>query len=431
MRVTVICLHYPPEPSGNAPYSGALAEGLAERGVSVQVITGLPHYPQWRIYKGYEEGGTESRNGVMVTRRKHPVPANPKLISRLRMELAFGLRALTADWQKPDVVVLLSPALFSSLVVAFRAALSRRPVAVWVQDFYSLGAAEAGLAGALQSRLLGASERLLFGRARAVVVIHERFKRSVITRLGVSPDKAVVIRNWSHVEAPAGESLGTRSLMRQKLGWPNDVTVVLHAGNMGVKQGLANVVDAARVAHRDGQPLLFVLMGDGNQRGTLEAMGTSECLQFMDPVPQELFAAALGAADVLLVNERPGIKDMSVPSKLTSYFATGLPIIAATDSGSVTADEIEASGAGIRLDADKPGLIVNAAMELRNNPQIARNLGRKGPEFRRSHLSADSSLDSFYKLLKKLAMNSSGRCKGSDMGETAPVTERTKSVERV
>ena len=63
---------------------------------------------------------------------------------------------------------------------------------------------------------------------------------------------------------------------------------------------------------------------------------------------------------------------MSVPSKLTSYFATGLPIIAATDAGSVTAEEIEASGAGIRVDADRPELIVKAAMELRNDPQTAR-----------------------------------------------------------
>ena len=165
--------------------------------------------------------------------------------------------------------------------------------------------------------------------------------------------------------------------MRRELGWPDDVTVVLHAGNMGAKQGLANVVEAARIADRDSQPLLFVLMGDGNQRAALEAMGTTGCLQFIDPVPQELFTAALRAADILLVNERPGIKDMSVPSKLTSYFATGQPIIAATDAESVTAEEIEASGAGIRVDADRPELIVSAAMELRNNPQMARAAGKE------------------------------------------------------
>jgi colanic acid biosynthesis glycosyl transferase WcaI len=417
MRATLICLHYPPEPSGNAPYSGALAEGLAARGVALQVVTGLPHYPQWRVYDGFEKGGTEFWNGVPVTRRRHPVPTKPGLISRLGMELAFGLRALTANWHKPDVVVLLSPALFSSMLVAFRAVISRRPFVVWVQDFYGLGAAESGQAGALQSRLLAAAERFLFSRARAVVVIHERFKRSVVARLRVDPDKVVVIRNWSHVEELTEESLDTRRLMRQELGWRDDVTVVLHAGNMGVKQGLANVIEAAKIAERDNRPLLFVLMGDGNQRVALEAIATTTYLQFLDPVPQELFTAALGAADVLLVNERPGVKDMSVPSKLTSYFATGLPIVAATDSGSVTAEEIEASGAGIRVDANRPELIVSAAMALRNDPQTALVLGRQGHEFRRSNLSADSSIDSFHRLLVRLATNSAGSRNGSDMDE--------------
>ena len=122
---------------------------------------------------------------------------------------------------------------------------------------------------------------------------------------------------------------------------------------------------------------------------------------------------------------------MSVPSKLTSYFATGLPVIAATDSGSVTAEEIEASGAGIRVDADKPELIVMAAMELRNNPQQARALGKKGLEFRRSHLNADSSLDSFHQLLSKLAVNSSHGRRSSNLDRPSPATEEMKGSQLV
>jgi colanic acid biosynthesis glycosyl transferase WcaI len=152
-----------------------------------------------------------------------------------------------------------------------------------------------------------------------------------------------------------------------------------------------------------------VLMGSGSQRAELAAMGNNRCLQIIDPLPAESFPAALRAADVLLINERASVTDMAVPSKLTSYFATGLPIIAATDRGSVTAEEIEAAQAGIRVDADRPELLVSAAMDLRNNPQKARALGRKGLEFRRLHLSADSSLDSFHELFVRLTMDSSAR----------------------
>jgi glycosyltransferase involved in cell wall biosynthesis len=405
MRVNLICLNYPPEPTGVAIYTGALADGLVERGADVRVITGMPHYPQWRIYDGYDKGCTEIRDRLTVSRHRHPVPARPQVVNRLGMELAFGLNATIARWKEPDIVVLVNPALFSTILAALKAALRRYPVVVWVQDIYSLAIAETGRPSSFGSSLLSWAERTLLNRVHAVVVIHERFKRYLVTQLGVDPDKVSVIRNWSHIDETSRLTNSSRKEVRRQLGWEDDVTVVLHAGNMGAKQSLRNVVEASRIADHRNEPVLFVLMGAGNQRGELDAMGTNRCLQIIDPLPSESFPAALCAADALLINERAGLTEMAFPSKLTSYFATGLPIIAATDEGSVTAEEIEVAAAGIRVDADRPDLLVKAAMEIRNDPEAARTLGRKGLEFRKSHLSADSSLSSFFALLNRLTAN--------------------------
>ena len=148
-------------------------------------------------------------------------------------------------------------------------------------------------------------------------------------------------------------------------------------------------------------------MGHGSQRAKLEAMGTNRCLQIIDPLPLESFPAALCAADALLVNERGGVTEMAVPSKLTSYFATGRPIIAATDAGSVTAEEIELSGAGIRVDAERPELLVKAALEIRNDPERSARLGARGRVFQKSHLAADVSLSTFHQLLSAVAASRS------------------------
>ena len=121
-------------------------------------------------------------------------------------------------------------------------------------------------------------------------------------------------------------------------------------------------MEASRIADQRNELVLFVLMGSGNHSAELEAMGTNRSLQIVDPLPPESFPATLHAADILLVNERSGVTEMSVPSKLTSYFATGRPIIAATDAGSVTAEELKLSGAGIRVDTERPELLVNAAL---------------------------------------------------------------------
>ena len=48
----IIGINYRPEPSGIGPYTAGLAEHLAARGDNVTVLTGLPHYPAWRLMRG-------------------------------------------------------------------------------------------------------------------------------------------------------------------------------------------------------------------------------------------------------------------------------------------------------------------------------------------------------------------------------------------
>ena len=52
-RVSILSLHYPPEESGNATYTGALAAGLSARAHRVTAHVGHPHYPEWKIRRGY------------------------------------------------------------------------------------------------------------------------------------------------------------------------------------------------------------------------------------------------------------------------------------------------------------------------------------------------------------------------------------------
>ena len=180
--------------------------------------------------------------------------------------------------------------------------------------------------------------------------------------------------------------------------------VILHAGNMGYKQGLENVVAAAELAGKTQRRARFVLLGDGNQRAALQARAVGvETLQFLPPLDEHDFPAALGAADVLLVNERPGVAQMSVPSKLTSYFSSGRPILAATDADGLTACELTASGAGICVPADRPDLLLSEALRLGRDQQLGERLGEAGRRYCDELLSQDSALDRYEKWIVDLA----------------------------
>lgn len=395
MRVLVVGLNYAPEPTGIAPYTTALCRGLADRGHDVRVLTTMPHYPEWRIYDGYEGWSRHERcRGVRVHRMRHYVPTKPTGIRRLVSELSFGLRVLAASWGRPDIVVFISPALFSTALAMVRARAFLTPTVVWVQDLYSLGLVETAnrASGGALVGVVRRVESSVLSSASGLCVIHARFA-AVAQQLGASLERVQTVRNWTHL--PSAGPL-SRQEARGRLGWRSDELVALHSGAMGRKQDLDNVVAAARLADATSEHVRFVLMGNGSERVRLEASAAGvRSITFVDPIPGALYQAALAAADVLVVNEHAGLRDMAVPSKLTSYFSSGRPIVAATDADSVTASELAASGAGIRVNPGEPQSLLRAFLDLSLDPVLAREMGARGQRYRETELSETAAIDRF------------------------------------
>ena len=256
--------------------------------------------------------------------------------------------------------------------------------------------------GGRAAQALGVIEGRLLRSADRVVVIHDRFAEIIARDFGVARDRITVVRNWTHL-APFPPIDVTSS--RERFGWKPNETVVLHTGNMGVKQGLANVIDAARVVEHHGDPVRFVLVGDGGARERLQALARGVGpLQFVPPLDNTDYAAALRSADILLVNELAGVAEMAVPSKLTSYFQAERPVIAATDPTGITAGEIRAAGAGLVVPAGDPEALRIAARELRANPEQAAAFAANGLHYRQTALDEDAAVDKFAGVLYEVTM---------------------------
>lgn len=409
LKIAVLGINYAPELTGIAPYTTGLARGLAARGHHVEVLTGFPHYPEWkRMDPGAGLRRVDLDDRVRVRRFAHVVPRRPGGFGRAVMELTFGLQVVAARWNRPDVVVCVTPPLLAAAMAIVRArSIWRGPaVGAVLHDVYSTGVVETGAMTTRSARLVSALESTTLRMADSVAVIHGGFTDILVQQLGVDRDRVRAIRNWNHVSAP--DPIASASF-RISHGWAPDEVVVLHAGNMGVKQGLENVVAAARLAEQQNRRARFVLLGDGNQRARLEAAAAGlSTLKIMPPVSDEVFPAALGAADVLLVNERPGVAQMSVPSKLTSYFTSGKPILAATDADGLTARELDASGAGVKVPADRPDLLLDEAMRLGADRAIATQLGEAGRRYSAKVLSEETALDLYEDWVIGLADRRSG-----------------------
>jgi colanic acid biosynthesis glycosyl transferase WcaI len=400
-NVLITGINYWPESTGIAPYTTELAEHLAEVGHRVAVITGVPHYPQWSIHPEYVRGPyRETRSGVRIIRRHHYVPTQQSALRRARYEATFLARGQTIRLsEQPDVVIGVSPSLSGAILARLFASRYRAPYGVIVQDLLGRATEQTGIRGGqgvtwLTERI----ERWSLTKAAALAAVSESFF-PYLMRLGVSAQRLMHVPNWTHVVT----STADRTETRRRLGWDEATRIVLHAGNMGLKQGLEQVIDVARLSAGLSHEFRFVLMGDGSQRAALEQRARGlPTVSFIDLQSAETYPDVLAAADVLLVSERREMSDMALPSKLTSYFAAGRPVLAAVSPDGATAREVRRSGGGIIVQAGEISALLAAVAQLTKDRSLALRLASAGRMYAARDLSREAALariDSFVRVL--------------------------------
>ncbi|MET9806238.1 glycosyltransferase [Streptomyces halstedii] len=400
----MVSTNYAPEVTGIGPYATQLAEHWAASGAVTDVLAGMPHYPAWRVDERYRRvwRREESRQGVTVHRRRHYVPPRQSALRRAVFEASVLVHGLLAPPPgRPDAVVSQMPSLAGGVLgarIARRHGVPHIPV---VQDLMGAAAAQSGIrGGGRAASVAGAAERYALRDAALVGVIHESFVPGV-RALGVDAGRIRVVPNWSHVRGPSADRAATRA----RLGWPEDTPVVLHSGNMGLKQGLDVLVGLARLAPH----VRVVLMGDGNQRAALRTSAAGlPNVDFLPPAGAAEFPDVLAAADVLAVTQRASVLDMSVPSKLTSYFVSGRPVVASVAAEGGTADEVRRSGAGVLVAPEDPAALLAAVRALTEDPAASDALGAHGPDYVAHHLSREAGLARFDALLTEVLGDAQG-----------------------
>lgn len=406
MRVLIVGINYRPELTGIGKFTGEMAAWLAKHGVEVRVITAPPYYPAWRISEGYSGKAyrREYLEGVKVLRCPLWVPAKPSGLKRILHLFSFALSSFIPTlWSslvwRPDWVMVLEPPLMCLPGALLAARLSGASAWLHIQDFEVDAAFDLGL---LKSpglrRVAMGGERWLMQRCQRVSTISER----MLERLNgkrIPPEARFLFPNWVDTDFIA--PLSGPNQMCAELGIPESKIVLLYSGNMGEKQGLDLVVDAAAEL-ADDPGYLFILCGDGAARGRLENQARSlQNVRFLPLQPLERFNELLDLADIHLLPQRADAEDLVMPSKLTAMLASGKPVIATARAGTQVANVVAVCGMVVA-----PGDLgaFKASIEaLGGNAGLRRELGLAGRDYAIEHWAKDVVLQ---RLLTELRSNS-------------------------
>lgn len=332
MKILVYGINYSPELTGIGKYTGEMVEWMARKGHEVRVITAPPYYPQWQVNERYCPWRYRREEGeATVWRCPLYVPKQPSTMKRLLHLASFALSSffplLAQRRWKPDRIIGVVPTLFCTPGMRLLAKLCGARTLLHIQDYevdamLGLGMAGKGRRGVVAT-LASAFERSGLHNVDYVSTI-SRSMMNKAREKGVAKEKVILFPNWSEVTRFRDVSAADARAMRQRLGLPADKKIILYSGNVGEKQGLEKLIDAA--ARLSERPWLFVIVGQGGGKARLEETVRERGLnnvKFFPLQPYELLPALLKMGDCHAVVQKRGAADAVLPSKLTNILAVG------------------------------------------------------------------------------------------------------------
>jgi len=419
MKILIYGLNYAPELTGTGKYTAEMAVLLAGGGHEVRVVCAPPYYPEWRIAAGYSwwRFRREMRDGVTVWRAPLWVPSRPSGVKRMAHLASFAmtslpLLAMQARW-RPDAVVLIAPTLMCAPGALTLARIARASTWLHIQDYEVDAAFDLGLLKSPRAgRFARWIESALLRRFDAVSSISRQMTTRALMK-GVDPARIVYLPNW--VDASTIFPLARASEYRRQLHIPRGQKVVLYSGNMGAKQGIETLADAAALL-AGRTDVTFVFCGSGAAKQCLleRCAALSNCI-FIPLQPAERLNELLNLADIHVLPQRGDAADLVMPSKLTGMFASGRAVVAMARRGTGLFDEVAPRGVVVPPD-DVPALAA-AIGTLASNPERRAELGIAAREYAERALSPQATIRTFDERLAMLV-----RAAGAEQRANGPTT---------
>lgn len=399
-HLLLVTPYYWPEIAASVQLMATLAEGLSERQFRVTVLTSSTREP---IPAGAGDGG-HNTSKIHIIRAWNPFSRRGGLFSKLFeytwFFLTIAVRGLMV--RKIDVIFVSSSPPLAALPVTILGFIKRAPVVYNLQDLFPESAVASGLISrtGLAFQILSRLESWCYASSDLVIAINENFTKHV---LALRPScRIAIIPNWVDTEKMVQlPNVGNKFL---PLLPGANFFIVLYAGNLGFLQNLDLLLDAAKLL-QDEKDILFVLVGNGNQKATLvdrvQRENMVNCV-FMDFQPYDTLAHVYSACDIGVVPMRPGAGTSSIPSKTWNYLACSRPVIACVDADSPFAQLIRESRSGtVASPLDAEGL-AKAILEFFRSPDSRQECGESGRRYVVDHLSQKAAIERYAQEIKEV-----------------------------
>ena len=321
MKTLIVTSRYAPE-IGAAPTRWTnMANGLADCGDEVDVLTALPNYPKGRIFEGYrgrlfkkEPWGkcTVYRYWTLATISKNPIMRGISMIAFATMLWGFAFRRRRI--RQYDRVIIQTPQLITagSAMMLFKGLYGKK-VFLNVSDIWPLSAVVLGAMreGSTIYKVFAGIERYVYRKADGIIGQSDE----ILEHVAKFPNSGKLFR-YRNLK-PMDISVGVRRR--------GDVLKVVYAGLLGVAQDILGIIEHVDFKEMGVEMHIY---GGGKQKDEVERYAAEhDCnVTYHGMVSKEQMTEELRKYDASLIPLAVRIEG-AVPSKIFDILPMGMPVV--------------------------------------------------------------------------------------------------------
>jgi colanic acid biosynthesis glycosyl transferase WcaI len=420
MKIQYVSQYFPPEMGAPAARVSELAYHWVQAGHQVTVLTGFPNHPTGVVPLEYRAKlrklvSREQINGINVVRTwLMPLP-NRKPLERILSYTSFQLSSsLTGTFlHRPEVIIATSPQPLVGLTGWWLSRIKRVPFVLEIRDLWPDSLTGCGVGGekSLMFRALGALSKFLYRSCDHIVVVTPAFKKELVTKWRISPEKISVVENGVQTDLFCPD--GSTAAYKKNLGLDGQF-VVSYIGTLGQAHGLSTALKSAAELQTAFPNIFFLFVGEGADKEHLLNQAKScklHNVRFLPGKPREEIPSVIKASDICLVLlKKADVFKTVIPTKMLEFMACGRPLILGVDGQA--REIVEQAQAGIFVEPENSAALTRAITRLYGDSELRETLGKNGRHYIVNHFSRHKTAQVYIDVLhKNVVRNSTQRAK--------------------
>lgn len=400
MRILVVSQYYYPEQFR----INDICEELVRRGHRVTVVTGLPNYPEGKVFDGYQKSykKIDTHNGVCIIRCKI-VPRGNSTVSLLLNYISYAHSAAKRIKRIDDEFDVIYVYQMSPVTMIYPAIKYKKkhnaPIYVYCCDIWPESVREKADGSVISYSnpvyfVAKVLSRKLYSKVDLIGTKCSYFSDYLINTCRIREDMTKVL--YEHAE--------DSYLAVPEIPEENDCYDFMFLGNIGSAQNCDVLVKAiSKVVSTKPFKLHFVGSGSSidNIKELVRDLNLDDKVVFhgRHPVSEINYFYSFADCCVLALSNQTAI-GLTPPAKLVGYMAASRPVIAMADGA--TKDIVNDSDCGICVKTKDINALIGAMTYAINHSEQFKEKGINGRKYFLSHFTLKEHIDLLEKQLNEL-----------------------------